>query len=136
LFAAFTSAVYVHNPSVLACLPKASSVDPKYITAILNSSIMGHIFDHVAPKAAKGLFPKIIITDAKRLPLPPLDIRTERGKKLHDQIVELVDRLIEAYGNGREQRLIVALEAEIDVKVAKLYDVTPDELKIIDEVGA
>lgn len=142
LFAMYTDEVYVHNPSVLAVLPINKDISMKFILGLLNSRLIGEIFLYIAPKSKKGLFPKIIITDAKRLPIPNIDLNNKQDKEMHDKIVTLVDNIItlnkklsvEKNPNSITiiNRQINAVDKQIDSLVYKLYNLNDEEVKIIE----
>ena len=104
---------------------------------------MSAIFLEVAPKARKGLFPKIIITDAKRLVIPKLLPDNRIQARCHDSMVKLVERMLSLHKHllaARTdhdktllQRQIVATDREIDRLVYELYGLTDDEIAIVEE---
>jgi len=142
LLAAYVEEIFVHNPSVLSVLPLPDSLAPKFLLGILNSLLMSQIFAHIAPKAKKGLFPKIIITDAKRLPCPRISLSNPRDKSMHDKMVKLVERMLALHKRlaaarvpaekTRIQRQITTTDNQIDRLVYELYNLTPEEIKIIE----
>ena len=138
LSATYTDETYVHNPSVLAVLPRAGALSPKFVVAILNSRLMSVLFTHVAPKAKKGLFPKIIITDARRLPFPRIDLGERSQKLIHDRMVGLADSMLSlhralAASPGETQGRVIqsqieATDEEIDRLVYEMYGLTTEEI--------
>ena len=142
LFAMYTDEVYVHNPSVLAVLPLNKDISMKFILGLLNSRLIGEIFLYIAPKSKKGLFPKIIITDAKRLPIPNIDLNNKQDKEMHDKMVALIDSIIalnkklavEKNPNAvtMVSRQINAVDKQIDALVYKLYNLSDEEVRIIE----
>jgi hypothetical protein len=143
LMAVCTDETFVHNPSVLAVSPKADSPAPQFVAGILNSRLMSVIFAHVAPKAEKGLFPKIIITDARRLSFPQLNLSDAADKSRHDQMVRLVEQMLEANKNLQAaktdkhkdyyERVCLSLDGQIDRLVYHLYGLTEDEIRIVEQ---
>jgi len=142
LLAAYVEETFVHNPSVLSVLPLPDSLAPKFLLGILNSLLMSHIFVHIAPKAKKGLFPKIIITDAKRLPCPRISLSNPHDKSMHDKIVKLVERMLDLHKKlsaakipdekTKIQRQINSTDKQIDILVYSLYGLTEEEIKIVE----
>jgi len=143
LLATYTEEVFVHNPSVVAVLPLSKGPDPKFLLGILNSRAMSAFFLQVAPKARKGLFPKVIITDARRLPVPHLDFSNPQFKADHDRMVELVGTMLRlhkqlavaktSHEKTAIQRQIDATEKQIDQLVYELYGLTDEEIRIVEE---
>jgi type I restriction-modification system DNA methylase subunit len=142
LLTTYTEDVFVHNPSVLAVLPRPDSVSPKFILGVLNSALMSAIFTHIAPKAKKGLFPKIIITDARRLPFPRLSLFDPADQARHDKMVTLVERMLDLHAQHqattsettqqRIQREIHVTDEQIDALVYELYGLTPEEIGVVE----
>ena len=138
----YTDETFVHNPSVLAVLPRDKWISPKFILGVLNSRLMSIIFLQVAPKAKKGLFSKVIITDAKRLPFPILDEGGPQNKTQHDKIVKEVEKMLLFQEKTKEantpqdktalQRQIDATDQQIDKLVYELYGLTEEEINIVE----
>ena len=145
LLATYVEETFVHNPSVLAVLPQSESLSHKFLLGILNSRLMSQIFLYVAPKSKKGLFPKIIITDAKRLPFPHISFSKQADKTMHDKMVKLVERMLDLHKKlaaakipdekTRIQRQIDATDKQIDNLVYDLYGLTDEEIAIVENVG-
>ena len=103
---------------------------------------MSQIFTVVAPKAEKGLFPKIIITDARRLPFPRIDLKNSSSRAHHDKLVALVDKMLllvpklrAAKSEGDRatlQNAVAATDRAIDALVYELYGLTPEEIALVE----
>lgn len=142
LVATYTDETYVHNPSVLAVLPKDVYPAPKFILGVLCSKLMSVIFLEVAPKGKKGLFPKIIITDAKRLPFPEIDLHNPKLRESYKNIIEWVDQTLalnkqlsttESLSEKTAfERQIAAADQQIDQLVYKLYGLTEEEVRAVE----
>jgi len=91
----------------------------KVLLAILNSSVFTFLFDKLLAKLQGGFFEpnSSLIKDF------PIPISTESDSKT---IESLVQKCLDAKGQGVEQ-----WEAEINDRVAHLYGLTADEMKII-----
>jgi type II restriction/modification system DNA methylase subunit YeeA len=70
------------------------------------------------------------------LPIPPI---TKENQPLADQIVQKVDQILsltqspDYETNKEKQQKVKELEKEIDKLVYKLYDLTDEEIRIIEE---
>ena len=90
--------------------------------------------------ARRDDFPKIIIQQTRELPLPGFD--PKRDKSRHDQMVKLVKQMLELHERLSAaktppektslERQITATDAQIDRLVSELYDLTDDEIKIVE----
>ena len=56
-------------------------------------------------------------------------LKLQKNKKLRDNIINLVDRIIEGKKNGIDMR---ELEEEVDRLVYGLYELSEEEIKIIE----
>lgn len=74
-------------------------------------------------KQQKGAFPKILVEDIKTFPLP----NVSSSQQLN--IIKVVDKILLLKQQGKDSS---EQEKKIDELVYKLYDITPDEQKIIE----
>ena len=56
-------------------------------------------------------------------------LKLQKNKKLRDNIINLVDRIIEGKKSGIDMR---ELEEEVDRLVYRLYELSEEEIKIIE----
>jgi len=79
---------------------------------------------------------RFYIYDILKLPLPPL---TDKNKNIANQIVQKVQEILsltqspDYETNKEKQQKVKELEKEIDKLVYKLYDLTDEEIRIIEE---
>jgi len=111
---------------------------------LVNSRLVAYVHYSSSPKARKGAFPKILVNDVRNLPIRKIDFNIHADKKKHDDIVSLVQVMLDihkklhsAKGNVKDQiqRQIEKTDKEIDDLVYKLYGITDEERKIIEECG-
>lgn len=95
----------------------------KIILAILNSNLMSFYHKNKYLDTHKVLFQKVLIANTKKLPI----VLPEDSAP----ISMLVDAIIEAYKNDLNADT-TSLEQKIDLLVYKLYDLTYDDVKLID----
>ena len=91
----------------------------------------------------KETFQKILIQNAKEFPIRQIDFDNKKDKSRHDQMVVYVDTMLELnkelqkaiteHETNQLQRQINATDKKIDKLVYKLYDLTPEEIKIVEE---
>ena len=74
-----------------------------------------------------------------QLPIRTIDFDTPTDKAYHDQMVALVERILDLHKQQPQtpqaktilKRQIAATDREIDSLVYKLYDLTEDEIEIV-----
>jgi type I restriction-modification system DNA methylase subunit len=115
--------------------------DSKYLLGIFNSRLWTFLFSQVSSTIRGGFF------RWKSQYMSPLPIRTinfddPADVARHDQIVSLVDQMLELNKNLAEskvpqttemlRRQIESTDRQIDQLVYKLYDLTEEEIKIVE----
>ena len=116
--------IYVHDPQLIAVIPKDDS-SLNILWAVLNSKLATFYHYNHSPKATKGAFPKILVSDVKTFPLPNIDEETRIV------IDEKVSRILSAKHSDSSTDT-TAMENEIDFMVYKLYGLTYDEVLVVD----
>jgi hypothetical protein len=192
LTATYIEEEYYNTGSLINIIQQNNEVDLKYLLAILNSKLMGWYHYNTSPKAKKGLFPKILISDVRKIPIPLISqdeqktfiTKVNRLLSLHEQVykyqedflnllkssvnkTKLTQKIEKWYrldwnefakelekskiklslpkqkewlGFLREEKLKVVplddeiqqLEKQLDTLVYKLYDLTEEEIKIVE----
>jgi hypothetical protein len=116
IFATYTDEEYYNTPSIINCIE--FKVSPYYILGLLNSKLFTFYHLATSPKANKGLFPKILVSDIKKLP-----IKYDSGYE--EKIIVNVKSILQAYSNE--------LDNEIDNLVYQLYGLTPEEIALVEK---
>jgi hypothetical protein len=126
IISCYSDDIVLFNMSNIAINKKEnSSIELKYILALLNSRLMSYYFQLNTAKAVRKLFPKIILKDLRQFPIKV--VSTEKQK----HFIKLVDKIIEE----KKQNPLADttdLENQIDQLFYQLYDLTEEEIKIIE----
>ncbi len=104
-----------------------------FLCAILNSAVADFFFKRISSAFHGGYYAanKQFI---ERIPVPMLDLGSATDRAQHDALVALVDRILKAKrADGAADT--AALEREIDERVYRLYGLTAEEIKIVEEAG-
>jgi len=125
LVCAYTDEEIYSSSSMHLIILKDKSVSLKYILALLNSKLIGWYHHNTSPKAKKGLFPKVLVSDINNIPIHKCNSEIEKS------VVEIVDKIIEFKTNGKET---IELESDIDNIVYKIYGLSEEEIKIIENI--
>ena len=98
----------------------------KFLSAIINSKVAFFYIKEIysSNSYCGGInFTKDMISS---IPIPEIN---SKNKKLEDKIINLVDRIIEGKKSGIDMR---ELEEEVDRLVYRLYELSEEEIKIIE----
>ena len=127
----FLMAVYLGNEtiysnrSLYSILITDNNLNTKYVLALLNSSLMQWYYSTMF-KGDTELFPKIRIAQAKLLPIKKV------SKDKQQLIIDLVDQIL-----SKKQSTPTAnttnIEHQIDKLVYDLYDLTEEEIAVIEK---
>ena len=125
---------------------KSTQYDLRYILALINSRLMNYFYQSLNPEKGEVLA-EVKATNVKQLPIRRIDFDNPKERKMHDDLVALVDRMLElnkrlapiraTYCNERDELLreIERADKEIDNLVYDLYGLTGEERKIVEGNG-
>jgi len=131
MFAYDNEQYFALNTLVVVNLKKAATVNLKHILAIMNSRVMNYIYKRKF-KSTKKVFSEIQARTVSQLPIAHINPTGQAP------LIALVDQILaitkdEDYmQNPQKQAKVKSLGEEIDQLVYKLYDLTPEEIKIVE----
>ena len=112
-----------------------------YLLGILNSRLFRYLYQASAHEAGRT-FAQVKIYRIRSMPFRPIDFSDSTDKAKHDEMVKLVERMLDLHKKlaaakvpdekTRIQRQINAADKQIDSLVYKLYNLTPEEIAIIE----
>ena len=116
----------------------------KYIIALLNSKLYNLVFKSSNKhNAMSGGYMNVNKNSLSQFIYYPLDFNNKKDKEVHDKLVKLVDNIIainkklvgENNPNTKEilERQVRALDGEIDRLVYGLYQLTEEEINIVED---
>ncbi len=80
---------FYNNPSIINIIQKDKTYSLKFLLGILNSKLIGWYHFNTSPKAKKGLFPKILVSDVRNIPIPKTLIQKQ------NELAAFVDEMIQ-----------------------------------------
>jgi len=114
-----------------------------YFLAILNSNLMNFYYFNRYGERDRKVFPHLTQGKILQLPIHKIDFSKSTEKIKHDEIVILTNRMLKL--NKEIQKIpknsekwylieseIKKVDRKIDQEVYKLYDLTPEEIKIVE----
>lgn len=126
IVACYSEETVLFNMSNIAINKKEQSgIELKYILALLNCCLMSYYFQLNTAKAVRKMFPKIILNDLRLFPIRVVSLEKQA------QFIELVDRITQTKKLNRNSNT-VNLEREIDKLVYQLYELTEEEIKMVE----
>jgi len=116
-------------------------IQDEYLLGILNSSITFFLFRLILPKL-RGNFYEPSYVYFKDFPIRTIDFNNPTDKTTHDKIVQLVEQMLKfnkqlsAHNDPQTQtileRRIKATDKQIDQLVYRLYNLTAEEIEIVE----
>ena len=121
---------FAYSQNLLFCLDStciATGEKVQFLSAVLNSRLSHYQLFGIAPKTGTG---DLIVSVQALEPLlvPPI---TEANQHLVTQIEEKVDKILDAIDTNPDAN-VCKLEKQIDQIVYLLYDLTPEEIAIVE----
>jgi len=125
IFATLIFDEYVFSNSVDGIKSKSNNIqDLEILVAILNSKFAQFFHLNKSGNSSKDTFPKILLQDLREFPFP-------KGRNNFEKISIIVNEILTAKKGDRHADTS-GLEKECDRLVYKLYQLTYEEVKIID----
>jgi type I restriction-modification system DNA methylase subunit len=132
----------LNNMHVL--VPKDERVSNSYLLGLVNSNLLNWYYRTLNPEVGEALA-EVKRANVAKLPIRDIDSTDPTDKARHDIVADLVERMLALHkqlpGAKTEhaktniQRQIDATDAQIDKLVYELYELTEDEIKIVEEAG-
>lgn len=142
LVAAYCDQELYYSRDVIPIKIEKEPPSPFYLLGVVNSKLITWYHHKKNPKAQKGLFPKVLVSDLKKLPVRTIDFSDPVGKARHDRMVELVEQMLALHKQLAAaktptekiaiQRQITTTDHQIDQLVYELYGLTDKEIKIVE----
>jgi type I restriction-modification system DNA methylase subunit len=142
LHVAHTTEEFYNNPPIINCISRGNLYSLLYLLGIADSRLIAWLHFNSSPKARKGVFPKILVDDVRKLPIRVIDFSDRTDKSRHDKMVQLVEQMLSLHKqlpaarteHEKEvlQRQIEATDKQIDQLVYELYGLTDEEIKIVE----
>jgi hypothetical protein len=127
----------VHNLRV-----KNPNLSYEYLLALLNSKLLDWWYQKLIPEKGR-VFAEVKVVNLEKLPIKILSDKNKIEKTKHDEIIKNVSLLLELNEDIKKTKLqtkidqikqrIEHAEDKINKLVYELYDLTPEEIAIIEE---
>ena len=121
----YTDKKLVFKKDINPFIPIDKRFSSKYLLAILASKLISYLYINISSIATKDDFRQTTLTELREL---PIIIPDEKDESL---IIDLVDKILKLKKNTKSSNTSI-IESEIDKMVYNLYDLTDEEIKIIE----
>ena len=125
--------------------PNEGELRAQYVLGILNSRAMAFYFRAKYNRQDKT-FPEIRIYELRSLPIRPIDFDNPDDVAKHDRMVTLVDSMLDLHRRRADEKnpdtlrqldaQITATDSQIDTLVYELYDLTEEEIALVEASAA
>ena len=129
--------------SLLALLAPDERDGPhvNYLVALLNSQLLRFAYVESVREAQQRTFPQVKLAALRALPMRKLDLSSVEGRRQHDLLVGLVDKVMALQRSIAQERNPIrketlyrsfkAADAEIDDQVFALYGLSAGEIALV-----
>ncbi|MBP7498099.1 MAG: Eco57I restriction-modification methylase domain-containing protein, partial [Bacteroidales bacterium] len=121
---------------------KSDNINLKYLLGLINSSLLSFFLIKYYTTKKEEIFPEIQVYQLNGLPIKKIDFQNKIEKDKHDKLVQLVEQMINAKKQLQSAKTerdksyfelrCIDLDRQIDMIVYELYDLTPDEIDIVE----
>ena len=142
LHVAYSDQEFYNNPSVINCISRNKKYSLHYLLGLCNSKVVAYVHFSTSPKAKKGVFPKILVDDVRKIPIRTINFDDLNEKRLHDEIASLAATMIESKIKAKESatekeseyfnRRCDEIDRKINDLVYKLYGLNSTDIKKIE----
>ncbi|MBU1932026.1 N-6 DNA methylase [Patescibacteria group bacterium] len=135
--------MYALNTLVAMNLKEGVNINIKYLLALFNSKLLNWYYQSFL-KSTKKVFSEIQARQIAQIPIKKVDFGNAGEKQKHDKIVSSVSEMValiaelqklpqntDRYNHLKKE--IEKLDRQIDEEVYKLYGLTNEEIKIVEE---
>jgi len=143
LVVAPTNEILIADQLLHTVKPNDTTLDYRYIAALLGSLPVSYYFQKRFNRTEKT-FPEIRIGELAQLPIRTINFSDKADRARHDRMVSLVEAMLDAKRKLQTARTdrdrdhyeskCAALDKQIDALVYELYELTPEEIAIVEAV--
>ena len=121
---AYVDEFALFNNSVLTIINNSEAISLKSLLAVLNSKAIGYYISTFGDKSNQALFPRVSMKMLKQIPIPKVTLLQQKELDL------LVEEVISQKKVNNDTS---SLEHQIDELVYQFYNLTPEEIAIIEQ---
>jgi hypothetical protein len=123
IFATYIEETAVIKNIAAVVIEKDKNFTLKYLLALLNSNLFTFYLFEQTPKSSNKSYPSFTSELIKNIPIKNISLKEQQP------FINLVDKILEAMKQGKDSS---EFDNNIDEMVYNLYDLTKDEIKIVE----
>jgi len=141
IWAAITSEELYNTQNAFNILPK-QGWSAEFILGIINSRLMSYYHRKKFLDEFKMRFQKVLIKNCKCLPIHSIDYSSRESKRIHDTLIESVKQMQHLnmqMDTANDPHLKITLQRQINVTdryidelIYELYELTPEEIDLVE----
>jgi hypothetical protein len=145
LLATYSDEAMVLKKDINPFVVSSPCVSGRYLLGIVNSRLMSFLYLNTSSIATKDDFRQTTLAELRRLPIRPIDFSSPADVARHDHMVALVQTMLDLHQRLPEAtnpktrdlltRQIADTDAAIDRLVYELYELTDEEIVIVEGEG-
>jgi len=133
LVAALDRQQFVARDNLYTIVPARQDVDLRLILGLLNSRLLSWYYQRVLNPEQGEALAQVKRGHLARLPMAASPPQDHREQRLRDEMIHRVDDLIHQHGQG-DSPPPAALLRPIDTLVYQLYRLSPEEIRMVEQV--
>ncbi len=132
---------FIVRDNLYTLLP-ISNINCRFLLGLINSKLLNFCYNCINPERGEALA-QVKAVHVRKLPICTIDFDNPADKAKHDRMVKLVDRMLDLHKRlakakvpaekTRIQRQINTTDNQIDKLTYNLYNLTQEEIKIIEK---
>ena len=130
LSASMSNEMFAFTKNIYGIQITNKKYNPKFILGLLNSKLLNFYYLKKFTTKKEDIFPEIQTYLYEQLPIPQIN---STNQNLIDEIINLVDKIL-ALKAENSSADTSQLEKDIDNLIYKLYNLSPNDIKIIERV--
>jgi hypothetical protein len=142
IIACLDSDKYISRHSTHCIVNDKKKTNLSYLLGILNSKLINYCYQKFIPEKGKA-FAEVKGVNVKQLPIAVIDLSNKLQKESHDKIVSLVTQMLamkkQTPKTEKDKQFLEntckSLDYQIDNEVYKLYNLTPEEIEIVESAS-
>ncbi len=139
----FTDQSFFHDINSMVVFGPQGDISIKYFLGLINSRLISFWFQKIYDKLQRGIFPQFKVKELASFPIRPIDFNDPSDRERHDRMIALVTEMLTlhrqlaaartAHEQENLQRRITVTDHLIDRMVYDLYNLTEEEIGIVEE---